>query len=364
MFRRLTSVLCGLALLSGVALADTTAKITAAELRSKGIDSRNFAVFHVAGDGQTILAADEPDFTFKRKGIMRRLFLIKLTPALKIASVKKYDLPIPTIEQANFTPDLQSVVISSKRGSDVHKLDLADGKLSVLSTHTPNTPGFRIHGDVFSNYGGKLYTVGYFYDENDVAGRDVMVEVNPALTGKAAFTQLVELVPIQKQLVGIRTESLLSPQGMLFYTSDKAGDKWAAFRWSAGKGLEKVDEAGKLIGSWGEGPYGVYCMRRASGFDVTLVNAQTGQKTPIYQGPDSMTNPCLSNEGNTVVLSQMNADKSATFWVGQDSDGFKLRKIGEKLVPAITRVSHNGQVVCLYQGAANGLVLIKLDPPK
>ena len=218
MFRRLASVVLGLALLSGVALADTTAKISMAELRTKGIDTRNFSVFHVAGDGRTILASDEPDFTLKKKGILRRLFLIKLTPALKIESVKKYDLPIPKIEQANFTPDLQSVVISSKRGSDIHKLDLGDGKLSPIMTHSPGTAGFRIHGDVFSNYGGKLYTVGYFYDENDVAEKDVMAEVNPTLTGKAAFTQLVEIAPIQRQLNGIRTESLLSPQGMLFYT--------------------------------------------------------------------------------------------------------------------------------------------------
>jgi hypothetical protein len=364
MFRRLASIVCGLALLSGVALADTTARITIAELRSKGIDTRNFSVFHVAGDGRTVLISDEPDFTVKRKGVLRRLFLVKLTPAMKIESVKKYDLPIPRIEQANFTPDLQSVVISSKRGADIHRLDLADGKLTVLVSHTPGTAGFRIHGDVFSNYAGKLYTVGYFYDENDQAGKDVMVEVNPSMTGKEAFTQLVEIAPIQRQLGGIRIESLLSPQGMLFYTSDKAGAKWAVFRWSPPKGLEKIDESGAVVGTWGEGPLGVYCMKRPGGTEVTLVNAQNGQKTQIYQGPDGMTNPCLSNEGNTVVVSHLNADKTVTFWAAQDTDGFKPRKIAENYWPATTRISHNGQVVCLYQGPSKGLVLIKLEPPK
>lgn len=364
MFRRLASIVCGLVWLSGVAVADTTARISIAELRSKGIDTRNLAVFHLAGDGRTLLVSDEPDFTVKKKGVLRRLFLIKLTPALKIESVKKYNLPIPKIEQANFTPDLQSVVISSKRGSDVHKLDLADGKLSVLVSHTPGTAGFRIHGDVFSNYAGKLYTVGYFYDENDEAGKDVLVEVNPAATGKEAFTQLVEIAPIQRQLGGIRIESLLSPQGLLFYTSDKAGAKWAVFRWSAPKGLEKIDEGGAVVGSWGEGPLGVYCMKRPGLNEVTLVNAQNGQKTPIYQGPDSMTNPCLSNEGNTVVFSQLQANRSVTFWAAQDTDGFKLRKIAENYWPATTRISHDGQVVCLYQGPSKGLVLIRLEPPK
>lgn len=351
-------------MLAGVALADTTAKISMAELRSKGIDSRNFSVFHVGGDGRSILVSDEPDFTIKKKGILRRLFLIKLTPAMKIESVKKYDLPIPKIEQANFTPDLQSVIISSKRGADIHKLDLSDGKLSVVVSHSPGTAGFRLHGDVFSNYGGKLYTVGYFYDENDAVSGDVIAEVNPALTGKEAFTQLVEIAPIQRQLRGIRIESILSPQGMLFYTSDRKGAKWAVFRWSAGKGLEKVDEGGTVVGSWGEGPLGVYCFKRLSGNEVTMVNAQNGQKTPIYQGPEPMTNPCLSNEGNTVVVSQLNADKTVTFWAAQDADGFKMRKIGENLWPATTRISHNGQVVCLFQGPSRGLVLIKLDPPK
>ncbi|MFN8610775.1 MAG: hypothetical protein U0931_24755 [Vulcanimicrobiota bacterium] len=346
----------------GAAWADTTGKISMAELRSKGIDVRNFSVFHLAGDGRTILGADEPDFTIKRKGILRRLFLIKLTPNLKIESVRKYDLPIPKIEQANFTPDLQSVLISSKRGSDIHKLDLADGKLSVVCSHPGNAPGFRIHSDIFSNYGGKIYTVGYFYDEQDVAGEEIMAEVNPALNGKSAFTQLVELAPIQKQLQGLRTESMLSPQGMLFYTADKA-NSWTVWRWSATKGLEKADDGGAVIGSWGEGPLGVYCIRKPAGYEVNLLNAQTGGKTNVYSGPDVVLNPCLSNEGNTIVFSQQLGKDSASYWVAQDVDGFKPRKIAENLPACTTRISQDGSTVSLYHGI-QGITLIRLDPPK
>lgn len=349
-------------LLVSAVWADTTTKIPMSELRSKGVDIRNFSVFHLAGDGRTILASDEPDFTIKRKGIFRRLFLIKLTPAMKIDSLKRYDLPIPKIEQANFTPDLQSVLISSKRGSDIHKLDLTDGKLSVVCSHTGNAPGFRIHSDIFSNYAGKLFTVGYFYDEQDVAGEEVMAEVNPALTGKAAFTQVVEMAPIQKQLQGLRTESMLSPQGMLFYTADKANN-WTVWRWSTAKGLEKADEGGSIIGSWGEGPLGVYCMRKPAGYEVTLVNAQTGSKTPVYSGPETMLNPCLSNEGNTVVFSQPTYKDYVNVWVAQDVDGFKPRKIAENLGACTTRISQDGSTVCLYHGN-QGITLIKLDQPK
>lgn len=349
-------------LMVAAASADTTSKIPMAELRSKGVDIRNFSVFHLAADGRTILGADEPDFTVKRKGIFRRLFLIKLTPAMKIESVKKYDLPIPKIEQANFTPDLQSVLISSKRGSDVHKLDLADGKLSVICSHTGGAPGFRIHSDIFSNYAGKIYTVGYFYDEQDVAGEEIMAEVNPNLTGKAAFTQVVEMAPIQKQLQGLRTESMLSPQGMLFYTADKANN-WTVWRWSNAKGLEKSDEGGVVIGSWGEGPMGVYCIHRSGGYEVNLINAQNGNRTPVYSGPDVMINPCLSNEGNTVVFSQQVGKDQANYWVAQDSDGFKPRKIAENLPACTVRISQDGSTVSLYHGL-QGITLIKLDQPK
>jgi hypothetical protein len=349
-------------LLASAVWADTTSKIPMTELRSKGVDIRNFSVFHLAGDGRTILGADEPDFTIKRKGILRRLFLIKLTPAMKVESVKRYDLPIPKIEQANFTPDLQSVLISSKRGSDIHKLDLADGKLSVICSHTGNAAGFRIHSDIFSNYAGKVYTVGYFYDEQDVAGDEVMAEVNPALTGKAAFTQVVEMAPIQKQLQGLRTESMLSPQGMLFYTADKANN-WTVWRWSAAKGLEKADEGGQVIGSWGEGPLGVYCTRRPAGYEVTLINAQSGNKTPVYSGPDTMLNPCLANEGNTIVFTQPIGKDLTNYWVAQDVDGFKPRKIAENLPACTVRISHDGSTVSLFHGL-EGITLIKLDQPK
>ena len=363
MFRRLASFVCGIVLLAGVAAADTTTKLSMAELRSKGIDPRNFSVFHVAKDGRTILAADEPDFTIKKKGILRRLWLIELTPAMKIDKVQKYDLPIPKIEQANFTPDLQSVLISSKRGSDIHKLNLEDGALSVFSTHTPDTAGFRIHSDIFSVYGGKMYTVGYFYDAQDVTGPDVMAEINLNSSGAAAFTQVVDVAAIQSQLKGLRVESLLSPQGMFFYTVDAATSNWTVWRWSQPKGLDKMDEGTNVPGSWGEGPLGVYCITKASGNEVTLANAQTGQKTPVYAGPDLLVNPCLSKEGNTVVLGQSLSTNVVDYWAAQDTDGFKLRKIAEKLPACTIRVSHDGQVVCLYQGLT-GITLIKLEQPK
>jgi len=255
------------------------------------------------------------------------------------------------------------VLISSKRGSDIHKLNLADGALSVFSTHTPNTPGFRIHSDIFSVYAGKMYTVGYFYDAQDAAGSDVMAEINLNSSGAAAFTQVVDIAAIQAQLKGLRVESLLSPLGMFFYTVDKATNDWTVWRWSQPKGLEKIDEGANVAGSWGEGPYGVYCIKKAAGNEVTLANAQTGQKTLVYSGPDELVNPCLSNEGNTVVLGQSQSTNVVTYWAAQDGDGYKPRKIAENLPACTIRVSQDGQVVCLYQGSA-GITLIKLEPSK
>lgn len=357
-WRRFGVLLCCLGLASSLAAADTSVKLTMKDLEKHGIYGRNFSVFHIADDGRTILAADEPDFTIKKKGTFNRFWLFKLNSDLKVESVKKYDLPIYSIEQANFTPDLKSVVISSKRGSDIHQLNLEDGTLSVLQTHTPGEPGFRIHSDIFSLYLGKLYTVGYFYDKDDTAGDEQLVEIDVTKTGKDAFTPLVEMAPIQKQLEGLRIASTLHPQAMFFYSQPKVGP-YLVQRWTPAGGLQKLDEGERVMGTWGEGPLAVYTIRRGSSTDVVMAGP-SGDKNVIHTAPENIVNPCLAKDGNTVVVATENSPSDVTFWVGQDTDGFKLRKLAEKMQRCTLRISHNGQVVGMYNGIT-GLTLVKLD---
>lgn len=359
MLRSLLFVLC---LLVAPAWADTTRKIPMRELERRGIFPRNFSVFRVAGDGRTILAADEPPFNYKARGIFHRLWLIRLTPDLKIESAKGYNLPIPQLEQANFTPDLRSVLVSSRRGANIHKLDLESGEFSVLQSHEPGQPGFRIHSDIFSLYNGKMYTVGYFYDQNDYTGPEQMVEIDPTRTGKQAFTPVVDLAPIQEQLKNVRIASLLAPGGLIFYTEDQPGKHWTVYRWSQASGLTPVDEGVTIEGSWGEGPVGVYSIRRAGGvFDLVMLNAQTGQRTVLGTSSSRYVNPCMANEANTVVTALEEAPDTYSYWVGQDLDGFTLRKVWDKAPVGTLRVSFGGQLVCHYN-PAEGLTLIQLGP--
>ena len=344
-------------LASSWAYADTTSKISIKELEKRGVFSRNFSIYHVAEDGRTVLAADEPPFTLKKKGILNRIWLIRLTSDLKLDSMQAYDLNIPTIEQANFTPDCKSVVISSKRGTDIHRLDLVDGKLSTLMTHSKGQPGFRIHSDVFANYLSKIYTIGYFYDGDDIAGPEQMVELNLA-TGQC--TPVVELEPIQKQLKDVRIASLKSPVGLTFYTEAK--DKSCTiYRWNAAQGLTKADEGKAILGTWGEGPVALYAVRREGGVsEVVLSNAQTGERKVVYSGKQEMVNPCLAKDANTVVVAREDGRDSVSYWVGEDHNDYTLRQVIDKTPRSSLRVSHDGQVISLYNGI-QGWTLIKLD---
>lgn len=360
---RLSSALCALCCVANIAWADTTVTIPMREFERRGVFPRNLSVYHLAKDGRTILGADEPPFTVKSKGVPQRLWLFTLTPELKMERAKVYNLPIPRIEQANFTPDLGNVVISSKRGSDIHKLELEKGTLTVLETHTPGQPGFRIHSDVFSLYGGKLYTIGYFYDAEDFSGAEQMVELDPSRVGKDAFTPLVDLDPVRKPLLdNLRIASMLSPEGCLFYTHDKEnGGNWTVHRWSPGGGVQIIDQGSVVLGTWGEGPLGLYSIQRGPGsFELILVNAQTGQKTVVHSGSEKFVNPCLSKEGNTLMVAQ-EVGNTVDYWVGQDKDGFKLRKVLEKQPAGTLRISHDGSTVAHFHGI-QGLTLVKLTP--
>ena len=359
-FSRLGTLLSGLCLATTMAWADTTVKIPMREFEKRGVYPRNFSIFHIADDGRTILAADEPDFTIKKTGVFNRLWLFKLSSDMKIESAKSYSLPIFKIEQANFTPDRKAVLISSKRGADVHKLNLEDGLLSVLETHKPGEPGFRIHSDIFSLYLGKIYTVGYFYDADDVAGDEQMVEIDVNKTGKDAFTPVLDLAPIEKQLKGLRIASMLSPEGLFFYSEDKAANTWMVQRWSVSGGLEKFDQGQRVTGTWGEGPLAVYCIRRGFTNEVILANGQTGDKKVIYSSPTDIVNPCMAKDGNTVVMATEPTPGHVTYWVAQDSDGFQARKLAEDMPRCTLRISHDGRVVGMYNGL-KGLTLVKLE---
>ncbi len=358
--RKFTLMLCSLALVGQMAGADVLGRVTLKDLEKQGVVTRNFSVFHVAGDGRTILAADEPTFLQKKKGVFHRLWLLKLTADLKLESAQGYDLSVPSLEQANFAPGLDKVVFSSRRGADIHLLDLSSGKVEDLCTHVAGQPGFRIHSDVFSLYAGKLYTIGYFYDEQDYTGPEQMVEIDVTRSGKAAFTPVADMDPITKKVSRLKVQSTLHPQGMLFY-ADEGEAGWKVYHWGPDSGLEKIDEGKKILGSWGEGTMGVYLIRRESGNEMVLANGQTGSKNVVHSGRELLVNPCLAKDGNTIVVAKDDKGEKVDFWVARDLDGFKPRPLASQLWRSTVRISHDGSVVCLYNGV-DGLHLFKLEP--
>lgn len=352
-------VLLGLLLGGAAAWADRTTRISVAELQRRGVAMRNFSVLHLAGDGRTLLAADEPAFDVKAKGIKHRLWLLRLKADGKLDSARSYDLGVATLEQANFTPDLKSVVLSTRRGAEIDLLNLESGESRVLMAHQQGTPGFRVHSDVFTTVGSRLYSIGYLYDGNDMTTSDQFVQVDPsgATQGVAAFKPLVDVGAIQSGLKGLRTASMLSPDGMLFYTIGSDG-RWAVHTWNRSGGLQPLDAGNSVLGSWGEGALGVYTIDRGSSVDVVLANAQTGSKTTVASGTQRFVNPCLSKDGNTLAVA-LREGKQVSYWVAQDRDGWKLRKVADGLPPSTVRLSHDGSTLALYQGVV-GITLVQL----
>lgn len=359
-WRRLALGLTGWLLLSVGAWADTTSKISLKDLEKHGIYPRTFSVYHVAGDGRTILGAEEPPFTEKAKGNLSKLWLIRLDNDLKIESAKGFPLKVANLEQANFTPDLKKIILSSVRGSDIHLLDPETGQLSILMTHRAGQPGFRIHSNVFSLYGGKLYTIGYFYDAEDYAGDDEMVEIDVTRTGQEAFTSVCKVAEIQKGLTGIKVSSTLHPGGLVYYTQDQ-GSGWSVHQWNQAQGLQKVDSGQLILGSWGEGYMALYSIKRHDGScEVVLRNALSGSQVQVHSGAEAFVNPCLGKDANTLVVAREAGPNNVEYWVGQDESQFQLRKVADQLPASTLRVSHDGQVVCIFNGIT-GLTLVKLE---
>ncbi len=333
--------------------------ISMADLKRYGVNPRTIALATIAPDNRQVAATDDPPFNEKRKGTLRRIWLIDLESDLKPRLARHIDLAVPEIEQLTYTPDGRSILFITRRGAELYRVDLASGKQTRLMGHVPGTPGIRLEPPVMSSYNKKVYCQGYAYDSDDVSTPTQLFELDPFGMGASAFTPVTDLAGLERSAGRLSAEVSLCPEGGFFV--QRVGGSQQVARWTANGAIQKIDSGSRLTGVWGDGTHFLYAISKPGGQnELVLAEATTGEHKVIASGPLPYYNPVLAKQATSLMVATVDPiNHSVAVWTGQDVDGYTLKSLLKRIPASVFRVSPDGQLVAVFNHA-QGLMLIKL----
>ena len=329
---------------------------TPEELKTFGINTPAFLIATFSPDGRAILGHEPGTAEDVAKGVLNKIFLLQLRSDGKVTGVRRYDLDLPVVEQVSFTPDGRQVVIITKSGATYAILDLATGKVRTIMEHQSKVPGFRAHPNILWLAGGKLLTLGYFYDKDDFAGYDVIAEIDPSKSGVEAFREGPAVQPVERSLKKLVFHAYTNDHVGFFCTQE--GNLQKFYRWVAGSPPAVVDEAPEFTAYMGADDRAAYAAQRATKTsEVVLYDGAKGTRQVLGTDPYPFRYLTLSRDGSTVVVTQMVQGQMKLF-SASPRNGMKLARIPS--LPALRsgaiRLTEDGRRMFLF--SSEGLRVI------
>lgn len=358
-----TMFLGGLVLAAPLAAraADEPVLIPTAEMQSRGVEPTNCQPAVMSPDGRMLLGLGVGKPEDVKRGAPRTLWLLNLRSDGHLGDVRRFDLKVPTLEQVAFTPDMTKAVVISRSGATYLLVDLATGAVTTLMDHQKGQKGFRADPTVlWLTKDGRLLTTGYFYDENDYAGENVIAEIDPSKTGVAAFQAGPNVEQLERKYKGLEFTNYNTES--LGFLGGKDGKLYKMHRWQPDTGLVLVDESEQFTSMWGAGDRLLYSALRRGGLsELVLYDAPTNTRKVLSDDRKEYSYLFLSSDASTAVASLVDqqAGKISLF-AAREADGFQLRPIeGMQRVPiGMVRVSGDGERVVLLN--KDGLQVVDL----
>ncbi len=343
----------------GVVIAQETYNVPARALQSAGVDLRTFSIIHLSEDGHQVLGWDRPPVTLKKKGQKVRLWLLEFDSGFKLKSTRGYGMDLASLEQAQFTPEGQAVVIISRQGTEFYKLNLADGVLTTILSHSKGQPGFRSEPQILNWSEGRLLTVGYQYDANDVAGETGVAFVNPDATGASAFTPGPAFGKVEMGIPGLKGSLTVSPRAMFFY--GKQGADTTVYSFTPADGLKSIDKGEEVVGWWGEQAKFLYSLLKPGGAsELVLFDGSFGRRQVLASPARPYESLSLSRDGSTAIACEVLGKTGLmNVYAFQEKGGWQPKEILKGYPLAVIRTAPDGNVVGFYD-PSKGITLVKL----
>jgi len=311
--------------LSGTAGWADVSLFSRSQLLAHGIDSDSFSIVEFSPDGRSLLGYQQAPPADVHRGLTWRLFLLQLRSDGRISDVRAYDLAIPRLEQAAFTPDGREVVMITASGAAFVVLDLDSGQVRTLMAHEPRKAGFRAQPAVLWRAEGRLLARGYFYDEEDYGGDDAIAEVDTTKTGMEAFRLAGDLAGTQQLMKDVAIYAYTGPQAGFFCTVQKG--RQSLHHWVGGKPPVTFDEAAEVTGFMPHGDQLAYAVKRAEGkCEVLLFDGATGSRRVLGTSETPFGYLTFSMDGSAVQVNQIRGDRFTLFSASSRS-GWALRPL-------------------------------------
>lgn len=324
-------------------------RLTAGQLREKGINTFSFRPVCFTSNGLTLLGQDKAPAEERAQGKVNRIWLLEFGVEGKVRDIHPLFLDIPSVEALALTPDDRTAVVAGQAGATFLRLPLDGSPVSVLMEHKHGEPGFRGNPSYLRPIPGDILTMGYFYDQEDYAGDTLLATLNASQQGRAAFTGGADIQKAQKSVPGFYASNYTGPSSGFMAAHD--GPQYQLYWWDGGN-PRKIDEGDKLGSFWATGQRVCYVVYRTTGCQAMFYDAATDKQ--VVLGPKgSYSYPFLSDDGSTAVVCQLDLTQAKMdVYYARESDNWQLKPVTglQKVKMGAIRLSPNGRFMVFYNG--------------
>lgn len=366
--------LAGLALAFSLGAAPVQAEATLTPnyvLKSKGIDIQNTNLVAISPDNRLVCMFSKTTPNPKSKKFVYNIYILNLQRNGGVESVHTYALDkTPDLGQICFTPDSKAIVYTTLQGTKFIKLDLKTGERTTIMEHVKGQPGFVNYPATIIVRGDKMLATGYFYNKEDVATRDSIVELRPDKTGMEAFTD-ARLIDHVKKAVSPEHAAVSYNFPALdvgFLSTIHDPENCEMFSWDGERDLFKIEDVTELHSYWCGGNREAYSVKTRDGnHKLSVYDAKTDKCVNIAEG---LHQPYwyvfLSGDGKTVMFSEGQTGGNAyAIRYAREGEGWKvtpIKGLDKPLTMGKERISLDGNKMVLFN--TTGLYVADLEAGK
>ncbi len=347
-------------ILSGTASWAEVWHLRQADLLSHGINPPAFEVIEFSPDGRTLLGYQRNNRDEVAKGLTNKVFVLQLRSDGKVTGVRSFDLRIPVLEQAVFSPDGKEVVLITASGAAYVVLDLSTGEVRTLMAHEPRKPGFRSYPSVMWRVDGRLLNTGFFYDEEDYGGDDAIAWIDLSKSGVEAFELATEVEKVQRGLKNVRINAYTDHQTGYFCVEQEGGQSFKLYRWKSGTEPEAFDEVVAAPGFMPKRDQLAYIAQRSGGlYEVVIHDGATGERRVVTSSESPLAYLTFSEDASTLQVNEIRDGRMKLF-TASSRTGWKYQPVPELPRSPVgdIRLSPDGRFMSLYN--QEGLRIIPL----
>lgn len=340
-------------------------RITASQLRSKGVEAASLQPIAFSHDSRTIACFDRAPFEEKKKGTFHRLWFFRVQPDGRLGDVRSVDLPLKNLQQGEFTPRDDRFVVLGDRGTTFLSVRLDNLSVEDLLVPEWGKAGFRGDPPVLWAESGKLFAIGHFYDKERFVEPTTIAVVNPQAEPSKRFERGPNISVLEKGLERLWVTNYLTDNSAFF--GQKLPHATVLSYWD-GQKVREFDRGAKFSGFWAKAGRLLYSRKSTELAENELVvyDSANGNLKVVDRSEQDYRYLFLSRDGKTLLMSRLlpKQDRVVTYYA-RESEGWSLKLVVEdrnkrpvSLPAGWMRISSDGKWLC-YVGA-DGLSLYPL----